>query len=175
MPNEQINALDAVDILNDFMGDLSAGVGVFREYREHCRRGRLHLQLMVPIQKMCFSHIILTLAKWLEFYDHYHHIIPDRYRDVCKDLNKTIRGKGIPAFRNIIVGHIWDKKLKRPLVLSEVMSRLESIIGGHADTFLNWVYDPSGTTSPTVFSTAETIRDVLVKKYNISPKSAIER
>jgi len=55
--------LDAVDILNDFIGDLITGVMVFREYSRELKAGRITMVQMVPIQKMCISHLVLTLSK----------------------------------------------------------------------------------------------------------------
>ena len=176
MSNDRQLAIDAVDILNDFIGDLITGVMVFREYREYYRKGEMSLSTMVPIQKMCFSHLVLTLAKWLEFYDHYNKILPDGSKEICRSLNKKIRGKNIRGFRNTCIGHIWDKKLNRPLMQSEIMSKLKDITGEKADDFLKWINDPPNNQYPeTVVSVVEEIRDSLVQEYGIIPSEVIDR
>ena len=176
MNSERQLAIDAADILNDFIGDLITGVMLFREYREHHRQGRIALSTMIPIQKMCFSHLVLTLAKWLEFYNHYNTILPDDCREICRALNKTIRNKKIRGFRNTCIGHVWDKKLKRPLLQSEIMSKLIKITGKKADDFLLWINDPIDNVYPkTIVSIVEEIRDSLVKKYGITPSEIIDR
>ena len=169
-------AINAVDLLNDFIGDLITGVMVFREYNLAYQSRRLTLQQMVPIQKMCLSHLMLSLTKWLELYQRYHSIIPDECRDVCRSLNRTIRSKGIPEFRNKCIGHIWDKKRQRPLVQSEIMTQLETITGGNLPDFLTWINDPTDNSYPkSVVSIVERIRDLLTAAHRIAMQEVIDR
>jgi len=169
-------AVDAVDILNDFIGDLITGVMVLRDYSHALKVGRLAMVQMVPIQKMCVSHLVLTLAKWLEFYDRYHDLIPDTYRDEIKRKNKILNDKKVRHFRNVVIGHLWDKDKKRPLVLSEIMSRLEIILGPKPGEFLKWINDPENEEYPnTLVSVVEALRADLMNKYSIAPEQAIER
>ena len=173
--NRQL-AIDAADLLNDFIGDIVTGVMAFREYDQQYRRRLLPLNLMVPIQKMCLSHLMLTLSKWLEVHEKYHTIFPSQAASVCRELNKTIRQRGIPDFRNKCVGHIWDKQTGRPLVQSEIMSKLNTIIAGSLPDFLKWLNDPAGNIYPkTVVSIVEKIRDDIVAEHNIQPDEIIER
>lgn len=173
--NRQL-AIDAADLLNDFIGDIVTGVMVFREYDQQYRSGRLPLNLMVPIQKVCLSHLMLTLSKWLEVHKKYHTIFPLETAPVCRELNKIIRQRGIADFRNKCIGHIWDKKTQRPLVQSEIMLRLDTIVAGSLPEFLKWLNDPKGNTYPkTVVSIVERIRDDIVAEHDIQPEEIIGR
>ena len=72
--------------------------------------------------------------------------------------------------------YIWDKKLSRPLMQSEIMSKLKDITGEKADDFLKWISDPPNNQYPeTVVSVVEEIRDSLVKEYGITPSEVIDR
>lgn len=170
------NAIDAADLLNDLIGDIISGVMVFREYDRQYRAGHIPLTMMSPIQKMCLSHIVLSLSKWLEIHKKYHSLFPSITVDTCRHLNKVIRQRGIPDFRNVCIGHIWNKKTKRPLFHSEIMSRLEIIADGNLPDFLRWMNNPEGNTYPnSVVSIVEKIRDDIVAEYNIQPDEIINR
>lgn len=170
------SAIDAVDLLNDLVGDISTGVMVFREYDQQYRAGHLTFPMMVGIQKMCFSHIILSLTKWLEIYKKYHFLFPPEAVTVCRNLNKVINQRKILNFRNVCIGHIWNKKTQSPLFLSEIMSRLEIIAGGNLTEFLKWLNNPEGNIYPnTVVSIIVKIRDKIVVKYKIKPDEVINR
>ena len=67
-PQNRTNAIDAADLLNDLVGDIITGVMVFREYNQQYRSGNIPLIMMSPIQKMCLSHIMLSLTKWVEIH-----------------------------------------------------------------------------------------------------------
>ena len=170
------NAIDAADLLNDLVGDIITGVMVFREYDQQYRTKSIPLTMMSPIQKMCLSHLMLSLSKWLEIHKNYHALFPSATVDVCRHLNKVIRQRGIPDFRNVCIGHIWNKKTRSPLVHSEIMSRLVTIADGNLHEFLNWLNNPEGNTYPnSVVSIIEKIRDDIVAQYNIQPNEIINR
>lgn len=176
MNTDRDSVIDAMDVLNDFAGDLSAGVGVLTEYRIHHINGTCPDVLFIPIQKMCLSHLALTLSKWSEFYTHYHELIPDSLRPVVKQLNKEIQRRNIVHFRNTCVGHLWDKSKGRPLALSEVMARLELMAGGTAHSFLDWLFNPKDNSYPsTVSSIVFRLRDELATIHNIRPEDVINR
>ncbi len=71
-------AIDAVDILNDLIGDLSVGTRVLMDCR--ARRREFTVEQMSAVQKMCLSHLVLGFAKLLEFWKRYHDTVPDNYR-----------------------------------------------------------------------------------------------
>ena len=156
-------AVDAVDTLNDFVGDFVSGVMLLRDYSARYHAGSVIRELMVSVQKICLSHLALSLAKFVEFYERFHMIIPSQHRDIAKGLVRSIKQKGIVHFRNKCVGHIWDKDLGRPLAHSEIMTRLKQIAGNDSDAFLRWINDPEANIYPTtVVSIVETIRDDLM-------------
>ncbi len=167
-------AIEAVIILNYLIADFVAGTIVFIDYRERCKLEKLSEIQLSAVERMCFSHLALSLFKLLEFWDRYHQLLPERHHGELKELNKKIRKKGIKNFRDKVSGHILDKESKKPLTPSEIMNLLEGLIGEHADTFLNWINNPSNNTYPnTVVSIVETIRDSIAQDYDITPNEII--
>ncbi|MGC2457949.1 MAG: hypothetical protein WA435_08135 [Gallionellaceae bacterium] len=172
----RLQAVDAVDLLNDFVGDCVAGVMVLRSYQAGLKRHQNGGTALVAIHKMCISYIVLTLFKWLEFHEKYKSVIPDQHKKACKNLYKLLEQKGIRPFRHKCIGHIWDDDLKRPLFNSEIMTRLDNIIDNDLDKFLNWINDPTGNVYPnTVVSIVETLRDSLVQEHKIHENEIIKR
>ena len=172
----RLRATHAADTLNDFVGDFVSGVMLLREYDAHYRAGRIKLPLMVTVQKICLSHLILSLCKFTEFYDRFKSVIPPEHVDTCKKLVRTITDKGVKEFRNKCVGHIWDKDSGRPLLNSEIMDRLNRMIDLDIEAFLKWINDPKANDYPaTVVSIVETVRNALMVKYSLSPDEIINR
>lgn len=174
--SDRARAVDAADVLNDFIGDFITGVMVLHEYSKQHREGKLQLVQMIPIQKMCLSHLVLALAKFEEFWKHYHDLIPQEHRDACKSILKAMRTRKVSEFRNRCVGHIWDKGKQRPLAHSEVMTALEAIAVPDFAAFLSWINNPKANTYPlTVVSIVETVRDALVSAHSIQPEEFVDR
>jgi hypothetical protein len=170
------NAVHAVDILNDFVGDFVCGVMLFREWEIQFKAGRVPEILMVNVQKICLSHLVLGLCKFVEFYDRFRNVIPSEHRDVCKGLVREIKQKGVVEFRNKCVGHIWDTNLQRSLIHSEIMIRLNRFTGGNLSGFLDWINKPKANTFPsTVVSIIETVRDTLMSLHGITQDEIINR
>ena len=169
-------AIDAADVLNDFLGDFVTGVMVFREYSAELQRGKLIAMQMVPIQKMCISNIVLAFAKFEEFWQHYSDVVPVRHRDACKQILKEIRERKITDFRNHCVGHIWNKQARRPLAHSEVRAALDFMVKQDFSAFLKWINEPGGNTYPTtIVSVIETVRDAICAEHKITPEEMIDR
>jgi len=169
-------ALDAVDVLNDFIGDFITSERAFRYFAGRLQRGEFSQESFVALQRMCISYIALAFAKVEEFWEHYHDIIPPDCRDECKKVLKEIRERKIKNFRNRCVGHIWDSKAKRPLRHSEVIAGIEQMSKSDFHGFLKWVNDPRGNAYPnTVVSIVETVRDKLAEKYGIRPEEVTSR
>ena len=169
-------AVHAADTLNDFIGDLVGGTMLFREWDTQFRAGRVPDMLMVNVQKICVSHLVLGLCKFVEFYERFHQVIPSGHRETCKALVSDINRRGIVDFRNKCVGHIWDKERQRPLIHSEIMARLARLTGGDMSGFLNWINNPNGNEFPaTAVSVVETVRDALMVEYSILPDEIIHR
>jgi hypothetical protein len=74
------------------------------------------------------------------------------------------------------VGHIWDNEQQRPLIHSEIKTRLAQLTGGDMPGFLNWLNNPTADEFPsTVVGIVETVRDALMSEYSISPDEFIDR
>ena len=177
MTNSYQDAIDAVDTLNDLIGDLIAGTMVLRDYHQQYRTGgAFNLEQMSDVQKMCLSHLVLAFAKLLEFWKRYHQLVPDKHRADLKALNDTLKRKGVQDFRNKVAGHIWDRKQGRPLRHSEIMASLEVLTDGHLGQFLRWVNNPDDNTYPqTALSVIEALRDSLVNEHGIQVQEVIDR
>jgi hypothetical protein len=170
------NAVHAVDTLNDFVGDFVGGVMLFREWEIQFKAGRVPEMLMVNVQKICLSHLVLGLCKFVEFYERFRNVIPFEHRDVCKGLVREIKQKGVVEFRNKCVGHIWDTSLHRPLIHSEIMTRLNRLTSCNLSGFLDWINNPKANTFPsTVVSIIETVRDALMSQHGITQDEIINR
>ena len=133
-------AIEAYRILNEFVGDLVAGTRTLELFESPGFASKIKESTLVTLRRMCLSHLVITLSKWTELYDFYKSVIPADAKDACLKLRKEIDRRGIREFRNSVVGHIWHKKLKRPLTASEIDSRLEAVfLGASQATFLEWV------------------------------------
>lgn len=173
---DRTRAIDAADVLNDFIGDFVTGVMVFHEYSAHLKAGKLSHEMMVGIQKMCLSNIVLAFAKFEEFWKHYHDVVPIEHHDACKSILKAIRTRRITQFRNRVVGHIWNTSERRPLRHSEVMQALESMAAQNFGAFLDWINNPKANTYPsTVVSIVEAVRDAIAAVHSIRPEEIVNR
>ena len=174
---DKSRATDAADVLNDFVGDFITGVMVFREYAAELKAGRISLEMMVGIQKMCLSNIVLAFAKFEEFWKHYHDVVPVEHRNACKSILNAIRTRKVTEFRNQVVGHIWNTSKRRPLRQSEIMQALESMAAHDFGAFLDWINNPKAYTYPpsTVVSIVEAVRNAIVAAHGISPEEVVNR
>ncbi len=176
MDSNREMAINAVDILNDLIGDFVSGTLVLSDYYRHHKIGTFRRDQMISVQKMCLSNLVLSFAKLLEFWSRFHEVVPNEHRAVLKELNRNLIRRGVVDFRNKIVGHIWDNDLGRPLGHSEIMARLATLTGGDLTVFLRWVNNPEGNTYPrTVLGVIETLRDSLVDAHGIQPSEVIDR
>ena len=163
-------ALQAVGLLNGFIGDCVTSVKILHEYHA-LMADNAEQETLLPVHKMCLSSLVLTLYKWLEFYDKYHIIIPDRLYGECRELTKDLTRRKIYDFRHTCLGHIWDKKNNRPLYNSELIERLNDIAGEDLFSFLDWISSPHRNQFPdTVVSIIETLRNELAASYSIAPR-----
>jgi len=119
--------------------------------------------------KMALSFLFLTLAKWIEFYDRYHVLIPPDVRTTCQQLRKELDRRGVREFRNKVVGHVWSKKHCRPLSLSEIEELDRKITKGDLSAFQKWINDSSNNhLGTTIVGTSEAVRDEIRKKWSFS-------
>ena len=163
-------AIEAYRILNEFVGDLVAGTRSLELFESPGFTSKIKSSTLVTLRRMCLSHIIVTLSKWAELYDRYKALIPPDTKPACRDLREQIDHRGIRTFRNSVVGHIWDSKLKRPLTASEIDSRLAAILGENQAGFLAWINDPGSNTFPnTVVSICEHTRNRIGEEHGLNP------
>ncbi len=138
-------AVNAADSLNELIGDLVTGSMLLREWDVSFRAGRTTLLLFTGIQKMCLSHIVLALHKFIEFYERYHNALSAEHRATAKALIREIKRRGVIEIRNKFVGHMWDNILGRPLMHSEIMSRLTGMAEGDLLGFVEWINNPKAS------------------------------
>ena len=102
-------AIEAYRILNDILGDLVIGTKTVDHLFHPLLSSQMDNQYRIAVTRLCVFHLIITLNKYIEFYQHYKNIIPKETLSFCKNLTKILKDKQIPKFRNKVVGHIWDK------------------------------------------------------------------
>jgi hypothetical protein len=125
----------------------------------------------IATTRLCVFHIIITLSKWIEFYDKYKSVIPKDVRKECFQLRKEVLDRGIRDFRNKVVGHIWDNKTNRPLTHDKNDAYLEKIYSGNFKDFLLWVNNPGNNQYPnTVVGITQYVRNRIQKDFGISEK-----
>lgn len=174
--SDRKKAINAVDVLNDFIGDFITGTMLLKEYHAAHNSGSVTAGQLVGVNKMCLSHLILGLTKWAEFYKKFHDLIPSELKEPAKEIILTIENRKIIEFRNKFIGHIWDNETNRPLVHSEIMERLDKITNYDIQGFLGWLNNPDPNQyQNSVAGISEAIRDKIVDAYKISPSEAIER
>lgn len=156
-------------MLNDFVGDLIAGTWTLKLYQSHKISAVANQNTQLFVMRMCISHLIITVSKWNEFYERYKSIIPDNIGKKAKILQKDIKRRGLVSFRNIVVGHIWDKRLNRPLTPEEIDIKLQKVFITDQKDFLDWVNNPKNQKN-TIVDMCETLRTSLQEKYALTEK-----
>ncbi len=154
------------EILNGLVLDLVSATRAYDFLLDSPLEKRFIPEVKTGIFRMTFSHIALTLFKFIEFYDKYSQNIPSSKKDICKELKKSIEEKGIRQFRNQCVGHIWDRDNQRPLTLEEQQKRTNAIIGNDWETFSVWINNPKGNSPNTVVGILEDLRTDFEFKIN---------
>ena len=164
-------AVEAFWILNDFIGDLIGATCAFEYFETPKFRAGATDQVLRIYNKMADSFLFLTLAKWIEFYDRYHVLIPADLSPTCDQLRNELDQRGVREFRNKAVGHIWSKKHRRPLLPNEIEALDRKIIKGDAKAFLKWINDPNNNRlGATIVGTSEAVRDAIKAKWSLSER-----
>ncbi len=167
--------IDAIDILNDLMGEIMNGVDVYKHYVECYKTGIVTDDDMAGASRLCFTSMILALNKVREFNRRYLQIVPQGvHRAALTQLQETIVARGIPEFRDHCIGHIWNQKTNQPLKHSEVMKRLSVIVEENVMAFVNWLHG-TGSGGNTVVGVLESIRDTLKEEYSVMVSEVINR
>lgn len=169
MEESRERAIEAFWILNDIGGDLIVATRAFEYFETTQFKGGASNQVFRIFNKMADSFLFLTLAKWIEFYDRYHFLIPPDARAICESLRNELERRGVREFRNRVVGHIWSKKHSRPLMPNEIEDLEKKITRGDAREFLRWINDPNNNhLGETIVGTSEFVRDAIKKKWALS-------
>ena len=169
-------AIEAVDILNDFIADCVAPVNVFKDYLIQWGDDESQKSNLIAVYRMCMTQVILTLFKWVEFYEKYSDLIPDNMRDDCKMLLKRVKARDVEHFRNSCIGHIWNKDKNRPLHNSEIEDLLNKITLNHVGKFMKWINDPENNLYPnTVVSIVEQLRDAIAAQHKVEYQEVLAK
>jgi len=153
---------EASAILNTLVLDLMVGLRSIDIFRSVNDKQPLSQKMRAGLNRLSTIHLLLALAKWMEFYNKYKGLIPYELAPAAKANYKKLRSRDVREFRNKVVGHIWDDKLKRALSTDEVHGRLEKILGPDEDSFNRWIYDADATSrTDHLVGLTEEIRDAL--------------
>jgi hypothetical protein len=169
-------ATDAVDLLNDVLGDMLTSTCALAEYNARLRRGEFTNEQFIGAQRMCLSVLVLACAKLTEVWENYHSIFVGGTKAELKRVVADLQRRKVLDFRNKVVGHTWCRKLKRPLRASEVAKILDEICNGDAAAFLQHVNDRTINVYPsTIVSVVEQARNELAAMYSIRAADILER
>lgn len=167
-------AIEAFWILNDFVGDLIGATHAFEYFDGQNFKAGASDQVLRIYNRMVDAFLFLTLAKWIEFFDRYNLLIAQEQREVCRQLRDELDRRGVREFRNKVVGHIWSKKHRRPLLSSEIEKLDKRITDGDGSGFLKWINDPNNNRlGATVVGTSEAVRDEIKKRWSLSEQELL--
>ncbi len=91
---------------------------------------------------MVVNHLALVLAKLLELHEHYQRYMPVDCRQASRALVEEVRKRNVMGFRNTVVGHVWDRAWKRPLLPPEVNAPAREVVKGDSEAFFRWMRNP---------------------------------
>ena len=118
---------------------------------------------------MCVSHLIFGLCKLVEFWEFYHHLVPDELKPEVKATVAKLQSGDLKRFRNTVAAHIWDKKLGRARTQLEAIELLNRISDNKPKSFLTWLNNPNGNVYPeNLVSIVQTLRDRLRLEHSVS-------
>jgi hypothetical protein len=135
---------------------------IYKTFRQRLNAQSLPELGSIQVNRLCVFSAIIALDKWVEFYDRYAATFPKNCREAAKRLKKEVEEKGIPKFRDQVVGHVWSKDENRPLTPTEVEARFLRISPGGTDEFMRWVCDDGvAARGSSAASVVESVRDSL--------------
>lgn len=180
-PEEQNRkAREAYRLANDIHLDLITGSRVYAllqkilSVQPASKKPSLEV-VEIGFRRMCLWHVILTLSKWVEYYDNYKPFIPAEAMIHAKNLRNEIVRRGIRDFRNNTVGHVWDDKMKRPITREDTESRIQKILGtSDPNDFMLWVNNPTNNQFPrNVVMVIEQVREQIQTTNHFSKADLI--
>lgn len=173
---DRSTVLDAINVLNDLFYGLIAGTMVFDHYQNRFERGQFSKEGIVSVQKMCVSHLVLSLCKLVEFWEVFHHVVPVEFRPEVKKLVSKINQLEVKEYRNTVVAHVKDRKLGRARTQLEAMKVLNRISSNDPRGFLEWLNNPKDNEYPrTVVSIVVMLRDSLRESHQVTDKEVLDR
>lgn len=167
-------AVEAGRLLNSFLLDFVVGTRGLEIFDCPAIAPSVSRTAAIGLNRMAISHLVVSLAKWTEFYRRYRAILPADVRDACLALHDQIIARGIIDFRNTVVGHIIDDDTNRPLTSREIDERLERVIAGDREDFLRWINNPAANNFPrSVVAITEHVRDRLCREYGLRDEEIV--
>ncbi|ENO1832273.1 hypothetical protein ACA895_004310 [Vibrio vulnificus] len=142
----QLTKENAIFVLNTIFAEVYASADMFFEFLKTMKPEEVaENQDVIRIRlSLLLSNAALSCNKFIEFNAKYgqimHQLVPE-LNPVRKRLVTEINSRGIPAFRNDLVGHIHSQSLQRPLTILEYQERFDRLTGGLTKliTFLEWL------------------------------------
>jgi hypothetical protein len=130
-------AVEARRLLNSFLLDLAVGtrgLDIF-DLPDNCAQRKS--QTAIGLNRMAISHLIVSLAKWTEFYRHYRTILPADARDACLALHHQIIAAALSTSATQL-SVIYSMMIQSgPLTSREIDERFERVIGWINNTTAN--------------------------------------
>lgn len=159
-------SIQACRLLSDIAGELLAGTRAPLAFEQTMT---FHPRLARIMLRMCFSHLIVTLAKWPDFCRRYRPLIPRDCREACEELTKTLKAKRVEEFRDCTVGRIWHQRGNTALTSDELDRRIEQITDASPEAFLSWLNNHHHNRFPeTVVSIVEHLLDRIKDEHDLS-------
>lgn len=167
-------AIEAARVLNNMLLDLVTGTQALNIYDLPTVSEKGDRKVRTGLDRMAISHLVVSLHKWIEFYDWYKAYIPAEEKNICRSLCARVKAKGISDFRHKVVGHLIDDATERPLTSEEIDARLRKILGEDPRSFFRWINDPREKAYPsTVVSITEHVRDRIREQYDLSDQEIV--
>jgi hypothetical protein len=156
---------DAVSILNMLILDTMVGLRSLDIFGAIDDKSPLSANMRAGLTRLSTTHLVLALAKWMEFYERYKHLIPERTAANTKTVYNNLKRRGVRDFRSKVVGHIWDEDVGKPLSEDDTQEWLARVIGPDEAAFNRWIYNPGATDRRSdLVGLSEEIRDALRKE-----------
>jgi hypothetical protein len=168
-------AREAYRLANDLHLDLVTGSRVYSLLQNMLSAKPASETIQIGIRRMCLWYVILTLSKWVEYYDKYKSVIPSDVQIHAKQLRNEIVRRGIRDFRNNTVGHVWNDETQRPITKEETEFCIQQILGSDdLNDFMLWVNNPTDNQFPrNVIMIVERVRSQIQAINSFTKKDLI--
>jgi hypothetical protein len=157
-------ARDALSVLDYLIHDLIVGHQLYDFFEGVSKHARVKAETEKAVRRMYVSYLVLTLSKLSEFLDRYRWLIPDDLKSRCNAVEQELRRRAIRNLRNTFIGHIHNKRARRPITDTEVNAAFNAAIDNDMEAFLRWIHESGHTASPnTVVGLLEAVHGVVRK------------